>query len=51
MRPKKIRAQKVMHTRKGWKHADGVKRLRIIMASVAAAAIVFIAANFIFPVD
>ena len=44
MRPKKIRAQKVMHTRKGWKHADGVKRLRIIMASVAAAAIVFIAA-------
>ena len=44
MRPKKIRAQKVMHTRKGWKYADDVKRLRIIMASVAAAAIVFIAA-------
>ena len=30
-----------MHTRKGWKHADGVKRLRIIMASVAAAAYCF----------
>ena len=44
MRPKKIRAEKVMHTRKGWKHADDVKRLRIIMASVAAAAVVFIAA-------
>ena len=44
MRPKKIRAEKVMHTRKGWKHADDVKRLRIMMASVAAAAVVFIAA-------
>lgn len=44
MRPKKIRAEKVMHTRKGWKHADDVKRLRIMMASVAAAVVVFIAA-------
>ena len=44
MRPKKIRAEKVMHTRKGWKHTDDMKRLRIIMVSVAAAAIVFIAA-------
>ena len=43
MRPKKIRAEKVMHTRKGWKHTDDMKRLRIIMVSVAAAAIVFIA--------
>lgn len=41
MRPKKIRAQKVMHTRKGWKHADGVKRLRIIMASVACGLLLF----------
>lgn len=30
MRPKKIRAEKVMHTRKGWKHTDDMKRLRII---------------------
>lgn len=44
MRPKKIRAEKVMHTRKGWKHTDDMKRLRIIMVSVAAAAVVFIAA-------
>lgn len=42
MRPKKRRAEKVMHTRKGWRHADDVKRLRIIMATVAVAAVVFV---------
>lgn len=42
MRPKKIRAEKVMHTRKGWRHADDVKRLRIIMASVAVVTVIFL---------
>ncbi len=44
MRPKKFRAEKVMHTRQGWKHDNDVKRLRIIMACIAAAVVVFIAA-------
>ena len=44
MRPKRIRAQKVMHNRRGWRRKDDVKRLRIIMVSIAAAVVLFIAA-------
>ncbi len=45
MRAKKRRSEKVMQTRKGWRHADDVKRLRIFMLAIAMTTVAFMAAG------